>query len=422
MSFLLLMSGVLNAATQAKFDVVPTAGTVYRLLLPSNFKHDVQYQVTNKTQVTRTLTTVPVTGVRQITTGTGACSSPFTLASQQSCLLNLQLNASQMSASGILGGPVVCKNQGGNTVSPDLFLCSDPSLENSLGVSVTNPEQYVYVVNQGDGSVSACQIDPVNRLFGSCAVVATGFSAPEALAMNSLGTMLYVTDTGTNTISRCPVDNATGTVGTCVDAGGTGFTLPSGVAISPDGSVLYASNGGGVEAVTACNIDATTGGLSGCAQHVIPGLVTAFDLTLNNAGNKLYIADFTNSTISVCRADATTVDLCNNTSGNNFDGPEGVTLSPSGEHLYVTNNTSNAVTRCVVDVVTGLLSACNVTSGNFNGTGNVALNRTGEVVYIPNFVLNQVFFCEVQTETGELFDCKDSLGSGFNRPAGVLVH
>jgi len=416
----LIVSGVLQAGTQAKFTVVPTAGTVTAALLPSNFKHTVQYQVTNTTQITRTLTTVPIAGVSQITTGAGACQAPFTLAPQQSCLLDLQINASQMSTSGILGGPKVCKTQT-NSTSPDLFLCSEPSPAQSLGFSATTPGQFLFVTNQGAGTLSSCQIDSSNRLLGGCSIVATGFAAPEALAINPTGTKMYITNTSTSAMAVCQLDLSTGEVSDCVDAGGTGFNLPSGVAVSPDGSILYVSNGGGINAVTACDIDVVTGGLSGCVQNVVPGVVTAFDLTLNNTGNRLYIADFTGSTLSVCRANGTTVDLCDNTSGGNFDGPEGVTLSTSGEYAYIANNTSNSVTRCVVDVVTGLLSACNVTSGNFDGFGNVGLTLSDDFAYVPNFTLNQLFLCSVQAETGELFNCKDSLGSGFDRPAGVLV-
>ncbi len=420
-SFLLLMlSGIVHAAAQAKFTIVPTAGTVTAALLPSNFKHDVQYQVTNATSITRTLTIVPISGVSQVTTGDNACSSPFTLAPQQSCLLNLQINASQMSSSGILGGPKVCKAQG-NSTSPDLFLCSEPTPAQRLGFSSTTPGQFLFVTNQGSGTLSSCQIGSENRLLGGCSIVATGFTAPEALAINPLGTRIYITNTSTDAMAVCEHDFSTGEVSACVDAGGTGFSLPSGVAVSPDGSMLYASNGGGTKAVTACHIDAATGELSGCIENLIPGVVTAFDLALNHAGNRLYVADFTGSTISVCRVNGATVDLCDNTSGSNFDGPEGVTLSTSGEYAYIANNTSNSVTRCVVDVVTGLLSACNVTSGNFDGFGNIGLTLSDDFAYVPNFVLNQLFLCSVQAETGELFNCKDSLGSGFDKPAGVLV-
>lgn len=420
-SFLILsLSGVLHATTQAKFTVVPTTGAVIQALIPSNFKHNVQYQVTNQTPITRTLTIVPIQGVTQMTTGVGACTSPFTLAPQQSCLLDLEVNASQMSASGILGGPKVCKTQS-NRANPDLFLCSEPSPAQSLGFSTTTQGQFVFVTNQGAGTISSCQIDSSNRLLNGCFIAATGFSAPEALTMNPFRTMIYVTDTGTNAISRCSFDDATGTVSACVDAGGTGFNLPSGVSVSPDGSVLYISNGGGVNAVTACNISATTGSLSGCVQNTIPDVDTAFDLTLNNGGDRLYIADFVNSRIAVCRVNGTTVDLCDNTSGTNFDGPEGVTLSYTGEYAYIANNTSNSVTRCVVDVATGLLSACNVTSGNFDGTGNIGLTLSDDFAYVPNFILSQLFLCSVQADTGELFNCRDSFGSGFDGPAGVLV-
>lgn len=422
----LIVSGVLQAGTQAKFTVVPTAGTVTAALLPSNFKHTVQYRVTNTTQITRTLTTVPIAGVSQITTGAGACQAPFTLAPQQSCLLDLQINASQMSMSGILGGPKVCKTQT-NSTSPDLFLCSEPSPAQSLGFSSTTPGQFVFVANQGAGTVSSCQLDSENRLLGNCSVVASGFTAPEALTMDPQNRMLYVTDSGTSTISRCPFDSTTGTVGTCVDAGGSGFDLPFGVSVSPDGTMLYVSNGGGAVgvgtgSVSACTIDATTGELSGCINNRSTTFDLPSDMTINSTGTRAYVSNFTANTVSVCNIIGTTVTNCDDSSGTNFDGPEGIMLSPSGTYAYITNNTSNTVTRCVVDKTgAGLLSSCVLTEGNFDGTGNLAFNLTGDVAYVPNEALNQLLMCSVQAETGVLYNCVDSLGSGFDRPAGVLV-
>jgi len=421
---LLILSGALQAAPQVKFTVVPTAGTVTAALLPSNFKQNVQYQVTNTTQTTRTLTTVPIAGVSQITTGVGACQAPFTLAPQQSCLLDLQVNASQMPASGILGGPKVCKAQGDST-NPDLFLCSEPSPAQSLGFSSTSPGQFVFVANQGSGTLSSCQLGSEGRLLGGCSVAAAGFTTPEALTINPHNNMLYVTDSGASTISRCPFDRTTGTVGACVDAGGSGFDLPFGVAISPDGSILYASNGAvgpGAASVSACDIDPTTGNLSGCVNNRSATFDLPSDMTINNTGTRAYVSNFTANTISVCNIIGTTVIRCDDSSGSNFDGPEGIMLSPSGAYAYITNNTSNAVTRCAVDTTgAGLLSSCVVTEGNFDGTGNLAFNLLGDVAYVPNEALNQLFQCSVQSETGALFNCVDSLGSGFDRPAGVLV-
>lgn len=422
---LLIISGTLQAASQAKFAVVPTAGTVTAALLPSNFKQTVQYQVTNTTEITRTLTTVPIAGVSQITTGVGACQAPFTLAPQQSCLLDLQIDASQMPASGILGGPKVCKAQNSST-SPDLFLCSEPSPAQSLGFSSTDPGQFVFVANQGAGTVSSCQMDSSNKLLGGCSIVASGFTAPEALTMDPQNRMLYVTDSGTSTISRCPFDSTTGTVGTCVDAGGSGFDLPFGVAISPDGTVLYASNGGGagvgLGSVSACHIEASTGDLSGCVNNRSATFDLPSDMTINATGTRAYVSNFNTNTISVCNIIGTSVTNCDDSSGNNFDGPEGIMLTPSGTYAYITNNTNNTVTRCVVDHTdAGLLSSCVVTEGNFDGTGNLAFNLLGDVAYVPNEALNQLFLCSVQSETGVLFNCVDSLGSGFDRPAGVLV-
>ncbi len=69
---LMLSSPVLQAA-EPKFSIIPTAGSVTAILLPSNFTETVSYQVTNNTKITRTLTMVPITGVSQTTTGAGVC-------------------------------------------------------------------------------------------------------------------------------------------------------------------------------------------------------------------------------------------------------------------------------------------------------------------------------------------------------------
>lgn len=129
----LLLPFSLHAETQPKFTVEPLTPTTF--VLPVNLTATIVYRVTNVTQITRTLTMGPISGVTQITSGTGVCSNPFTLAHGQSCLLTLQVNGGQMQHT-ITYGPVICKTNGPTDNTPDPFLCSQPSALNSLHIVV----------------------------------------------------------------------------------------------------------------------------------------------------------------------------------------------------------------------------------------------------------------------------------------------
>ncbi|MHB1947714.1 MAG: lactonase family protein [Gammaproteobacteria bacterium] len=417
---LLMLSSSLLHAAEPKFSIVPTSGLT-SLLIPSNFTETVTYQVTNNTKITRTLTMVPITGINQTLTGAGLCGNPFTLGPQQSCTLSLVIQGSQIPSSGVKGGPVICKTKNSGDTSPDPLLCSQPAQPNILDISTTTAGQHAYIANQLGNSVSVCQVNPATGFLSQCAVNATGLTGVEAIGFNPAGTLLYTANLSASTISVCNVNPSTGALSNCVNAGGSGFNQPDGVAFSPDGSIFYASNVGGF--VSACLVNATTGQLSNCVNNSSLTFDGPSDLALNSAGTLAYVSNRFGSSVSVCNVSGQTVNSCNNLSGSQIDGPEGITLSPQGLHAYVANANSANVTVCnVLQDGTGLLANCAVTNGPFRGTGNVGLNNLGTFAYVPNQLLNQVFTCQVTLADGTLSTCLPSGGTGFNGPAGVVIH
>jgi DNA-binding beta-propeller fold protein YncE len=417
---LVLGANVLYAA-QAKFSIVPVGNALTALLLPSNFTETVSYQVTNQTNITRTLTMVPLAGISQ-TTGAGLCSSPFTLAPQQSCTLSLVINGSQVPTSGINGGPVICKTKSASDVSPDAFLCSQPDAANTLAVSVTNPGQHAYIANQLGNSVSFCQVNPATGFLTQCAVTATGLGGVEGIGINPAGTFFYSANPSTNSISVCQVNQGTGALSGCTDSGGTGFSLDNAIAFSPDGSILYTANLGAPQSVSACLVNPATGLLSSCVTNLSPTFNTPADMAVNAAGTFAYVANRGGNTISVCNVSGQTVNSCNNLSGSFINGPEGVTLSSDGLHAYIANAGSEQIVVCdILQDGTGLLANCSPTGGEFVGTGNIGLNNLNTMAYVPNEILNAVFVCNASLLTGQLSSCVPSLGSGFVGPAGVVL-
>ena len=106
--------------------------TATTISVPANGRATVQYQVTNQSNRAHTLVMSPITGVSQITTGSGLCGNPFMLTGHDSCILSLEIDGTQV-ASGHTNGPIVCE-QG------SALQCYRPPLSNLLNITVTESQ------------------------------------------------------------------------------------------------------------------------------------------------------------------------------------------------------------------------------------------------------------------------------------------
>lgn len=419
---LLLCSTFLAHAAKPLFNIVPFSGSITAFLLPNNFTETVQYQVTNQSSRTRTLTMLGLPGVTQTTSGNGLCSNPFTLASNQSCILTLVVQGAAVPSSGISRGPVICATKSSSDSAPDLFLCSEPSRENTLAVSVTTKGQHAYIANQLGNSISLCQVNPASGYLSQCSVAVTGLGNPEGIGFNPQGSFFYASDPNGNYLTVCKVNQSSGALTACMNAQGSGFDLPNAIAFSPDGTILYTSNLGGGGSVSACLVDATTGELSSCIKTHSATFGDSAGMSVNSEGTLAYVVNRSKNTTSVCNLSGQNVSSCNDLSGSGFSGPEGVILSALGMHAYITNATAKNVLHCDVGSDgLGLLEHCTVTDGAFAGTGNIALNDTGTFAYVPNEDLSTIFLCAVNEPRGLLSACKPARGSGFIGPSGIVV-
>lgn len=99
--------------------LTPTTASV-----PANASATIKYIVTNQSNKTHTLNMKPISGVVQVTIGTGVCGNSFTLQANQSCTLSLQAIGSEFNKP-VNGGPIVC--QQGSSLE-----CYQPSAANVL--------------------------------------------------------------------------------------------------------------------------------------------------------------------------------------------------------------------------------------------------------------------------------------------------
>ncbi len=148
------------------------------------------------------------------------------------------------------------------------------------------------VVDRGNGT-----LDDVNPTTGASTVIATGFSSPQGVAINSQG-MIFVSDIGTHTIDEVNPNNGvvttySGGSGGGVVGSGTPLDRPLEMAFSASG-ILYVADGQANSASTNVIAIATNGirtlvaGNNGSSTNVFAQSLTG--LTINPASGNLYVS------------------------------------------------------------------------------------------------------------------------------------
>lgn len=165
-------------------------------------------------------------------------------------------------------------------------------------------DQFLYVANSADNTVSVFQIETNGLLklvppTGSLRnPVAVGGNAPSALALSSTGQFLYVANRASNNVTVFQVETSglltlVPPVGSGTNPQPIGGTGPIGIAVAPDGQVLYTANEGGT--VSALRIG--TNGLltlvpsSGSSSNPIQAGTTPSAITISQDGQFVYVAN-----------------------------------------------------------------------------------------------------------------------------------
>lgn len=161
------------------------------------------------------------------------------------------------------GSPTVYRCE----IKPDgtLELCADARSAGNLpngaqDLQIVSALAYAYALHYDEGTISRCDIDPVDGSLSGCAdASAGGLSNPAGLTIS--GNHMYVANSTSNSVTRCIINGDS--LSDCVDAEATGLDQPSKVAIR--GSSAYISNSEGAAGLTRC-IVASNGLLTDCAS------------------------------------------------------------------------------------------------------------------------------------------------------------
>ncbi len=239
------------------------------------------------------------------------------------------------------------------------------------------------VVDRGNGT-----LDDVNPTTGASTVIASGFSNPQGVAINSQG-IIFVSDIGTHTIDEVNPNNGTITTYSGNGVGsGTALDRPFEMAFNASGTLYVAdgqanSNSTNVFAIASNGDRTVVAGNNGSSTNVFAQSLAG--LTINPASGNLYVSTATGHTIYQVTPGGSVTTVYTNTSAE----PQGLALH-AGQVLYANGGTANPA----VFSVNPMTGAATLVSNNFTvGTSDLfglAVGGNGTIyatsVSAPDFI------------------------------------
>lgn len=184
--------------------------------------------------------------------------------------------------------------------------------------------------------------------------------APVALAVTPTSSFLYVTDQSQNLLFTFNIDPMTGrlTPNATLPAVATG-SAPSGLAMNATGTLLYVANRDSESvsgfAISADN-SATPGALSAIPGSFATGL-SPVALAVDPSGQYLYVTDTASNEVTGFKIKAVTGTLTalSNSPYSSGSGPDAIAISPTNKFLYVGNGGAATISAYKIDPTSGNL-------------------------------------------------------------------
>lgn len=242
------------------------------------------------------------------------------------------------------------------------------------GLCITG-DPTIYVANSNDynipGQNTVTAYDTTTNIV--TIISDPSFNEPSSATPNAAGTLVYVTNFGSTTISI--INTATNTVTGTI----TGFNAPSDMVIAPNGTTAYVTNYGNA---TVSVVDLTNNIIIGAPIAVG---VQPRALAITPDGAYVYVANYDNGvagagTVSVIQTSNNTVV---DTIGG-FTGPVSIAITPNGEYAYVANygNPSANILSSKVSVITLATNTVTATVTVGLSPSGIAINQNSTLVYV----------------------------------------
>jgi len=311
-----------------------------------------------------------------------------------------------------------------------------PAGHGGFGVTATPDRRHLYVSNYSDGKISTFDVAANGSLKPAGPTTAT--QSPVLSAVTPDGRYLYVandaTESNPGSVSGFGINSSSGKLtpvpGGPVEASDLG---PFGVAVSPDGRFLYVSNTGNspsaAGSVSAYRIDGKTGALTELGGSPYTTGVAAGGVAMTPDGSLLYVANGESATISAFTRDASS-GVLKPVPGSPFaagnGGPTGLAVTPDGSHLYSANASEVSPADNGVHAFTITASgALKPVQGSPYPTGlgpqYIAISGSGAHLYVTNNGSQDISGYSINATSGTLRKLGDSPFATGANPLGITI-
>jgi 6-phosphogluconolactonase (cycloisomerase 2 family) len=309
---------------------------------------------------------------------------------------------------------------------PTGLSCSIPngagtlSGSNVTNVSVSCKPQYVYVTNQGNGTINGTISTYSINSDGTLSNISTEIAgkSPRALAINPSGTFVYVVNNVDRTVSMYSINND-GTLSS-LGAEATGQS-PQGIAIHPAGTYAYVTAldivGDPIVNVYEIRSDGTLSILTNGPAFGLPKAIA-----INPAGTYAYVTDSIGTTLTMngiySSGNTGTLYSLSPPSVTTGANSSGITINKQGTFAYVTNR-GGTVSMYSINNNGTLSSLGTVAAGSH--PNEIVINPAGTYAYVTNSGSSDVSMYSINSD-GTLRALTPSTEASGWIPYGIAIN
>jgi DNA-binding beta-propeller fold protein YncE len=241
-----------------------------------------------------------------------------------------------------------------------------------MGIVVDSSNEYLYVANYGNGTISKISIsNPTGDYTADWVNLGTSFQ-PRGLAIDN--TYLYVSSWSSNgVITRILISDPS----TITNGWATGFGEPNGIAIY--NTYLYVASSGN-STISRIPINYPDG-----ATIWVVSLSTPLAIAIDSTGTYMYVSNQGNSTISKITIEDTPA-VTNNWAGG-FSYLRGIAIGNNSNYLYALNDNGNNIAQ--VNITNPSIINYSWATG-FDDAYYNAIDSTGTYMYVSNYIVSAI--------------------------------
>jgi hypothetical protein len=413
---LFFLISIANFSFAANFNIVPTPGSIIPISVPPNDTVSAFYTIMNQTS--KTLNGYVIQGLpNTVTQNTSSmnCASIINLASNASCVLQLDINGDANTNFALCKG-ISCTAAG-------VSLHVSTNYRNTFAYVSDNTQTLWQCLLNGSGGFNKSNCSALTN------TTTPGFNQNLFTTFQNFSgvTYAYVTDNSVH-IWKCPINSAGGFSGGCTALNNTpAFSNTSVITFKNFSGVTYAYVADTSNKLWQCPMNAAgnfNGNCTALTNSPAFNRTGAVTFATFSGVNFAYVTDISN-TIWKCPLNATggfsgvCTALTNNPAFNQTALIEFNTFSAT-VYGYVTDS-STMVWQCPMTVAGNFNGACTAMTNSpaFNSANDIAFfNFSGTPYAYIGDASNNIWQCPLNTSTGRFNGVCAPL-SGFNQTIGT---